>query len=103
MWLLAAVYPVGLAIAGAVAGAAAAWIRQAWQAGVVGFVAALPAFALFSLTTDPRGESAYSVHWPLATLCALLIGVPVGVLIFRESPRPAEKRGRRVGSKRPAV
>ena len=102
-WLLAAAYPIGLAIAGAVAGAAAPWIRRAWQAGVVGFVAALPSFVFFSLTIHPRGDNPYSVHWPLAATCAFVLGVPVGVLLFRGAIPSTKFRKRRVGSNRHAV
>jgi hypothetical protein len=82
-WLTAAVYPIGIAVAGAVAGASVPWMKRPWHAGVVGFIAALPIFLLLSTTFEPHGPHPYSVEWAFSIFCALVLGVPVGVLVFR--------------------
>ena len=57
--------------------------RRSWHAGVVGFIAALPICPLLSTTFSPHGPLPYSVDWALSIFCALVLGVPVGVLVFR--------------------
>ena len=82
-WLTAAVYPIGIAVAGAVAGASVPWMKRSWHAGVVGFIAALPICLLLSTTLSPHGLLPHNVDWALSIFCACVLGVPVGVLVFR--------------------
>jgi hypothetical protein len=90
VWFLAAVYPVGIAFAGAFAGLVAPWIRRAWLAGVAGFFTALPPFVLLTLAIDPRGSTPYSPgprELAVAFICALAVGMPTGIGVFRSGPK----------------
>ena len=83
MWVLAALYPVGAAVAGAVGFAFGPWVRRAWQASLLGSTAMFPMFALISISSEPHGPRPYHVQWGLAAVLGVLVGGVAGLLIFR--------------------
>ena len=84
MWVLSATYPLGLAAAGAVAGALSRYARRLWQAGAVGVAAGLAAVYLIGLAADRRAPGGWRADWGTTWVVAVLVGGGVGIVVHRE-------------------
>jgi hypothetical protein len=76
--LLAAVYPLGPALAGVVLGAVQPVLWRPWVAVLAGIVVVIPWFAAMSLALDPHGRHPYEIEWPLTIICSLCFGPLAG-------------------------
>ncbi len=95
---LSVLYPLGIALAGAIAGVGAPRVRRAWQAGLLGLAAALPAMSLIASTFDPRDPGASRGRVIAALVGALASGPAVGVNLFRHDRRERESGSRTRGA-----
>jgi drug/metabolite transporter (DMT)-like permease len=95
MWVLTVLYPLGAALAGAIGFAFAPLVRRAWKAGLLGFVALFPMFALISIAAEPYGPKPYHIQWGVAAIGAALVGGLAGLLIFKRGRTGEKSRGGR--------
>jgi hypothetical protein len=100
MLVLAIVYPLGPAVAGALLGLCMPLLRRPWTAVVAGMIAGIPWFALMSLAFDPHGPHPYSVDWPVTIFLAVCLGPVAGAFAHDLIPvmrKRRERSSRRVG------
>ena len=92
--VLAVVYPIGPALAGALLGLAMPFLRRPWAAVVAGVLAGVPWFATLSVAFDPHGTHPYSVDWPIALVLALCLGPVAGAFAHDLIPIIRKRRER---------